>query len=70
LPSYGLCLSRLLDYLKKIAKCEKMADNKCEGCPVKNECMVVEGLFDVIYGELGDFSVDDYCRMIGIEIED
>jgi len=70
LPSYGSCLSKLLDYLKKIAKCEKMADNECEGCPVKNECKVVEGLFDEIFGELGDFDVDEYCRMMNIIIED
>ncbi len=35
-------LERLLDFLKTVAQCESMADNYCEGCPVRDSCEYVE----------------------------
>ena len=35
-------LERLLDFLKTVAQCEDMAENYCEGCPVRESCEYVE----------------------------
>jgi len=70
LPTYSSCLSKVLSHLKEVAKCRDMIDMECEGCPVINECRIVEGLFPEIFGELGDHDVTEYCRMMGLEIEE